>query len=312
MGLTLRSARVATGLHATWQSIAWLGAAAGIFEKRGVAMTFPAHAVGGPEAAEGLARGDWEFAHTGALPVAEQVLKGRDVVIIATPTCQFASTFVMTRAEIDDLAKLDGKKVGVVTQTGQTSVAARLEIEKAGANAAYVALHGFDRVFAALATGEIEAGALPMDVRRKGEREFGWNAFPLNEFGTPSVFATTRRLLATDRELALSVMQGFVETIHAFKTRPDVVVPLLRHHLAIEDEEAAELQASYVPLLQRVPRPSLPGFPELGEYLRTTFPNAKLRAADVSDASLVDELNRSGFIDGLYADTSDRKSNQES
>jgi hypothetical protein len=298
MGLTLRSARVATGLHATWQSVAWLGAAAGIFEKRGVAMTFPAHAVGGPEAAEGLVRGDWEFAHTGAVPVAEQVLRGRDVVIIATPTCHFASTFVMTRAGIDDLAKLDGKKVGIVTETGQTSVAARLAIGKAGAKATYVALHGFDRVFMALASGEIEAGALPIDARRKGQRQFGWSAFSLNEFGTPSV-------LATDRELVSTVMQGFVEAIHAFKTRPDVIVPLLRRYLAIEDEEASELHASYVPLFQRVPRPSLPGFPQLCEHLLATFPNAKsLRPVDVSDQSLIDELDRTGFIDSLYADAS--------
>ena len=49
-------------------------------------MTMPAIAVGGPEAAAGLIRGDWEFAHTGTVPVAEEVLKGRDVVILATPS----------------------------------------------------------------------------------------------------------------------------------------------------------------------------------------------------------------------------------
>jgi ABC-type nitrate/sulfonate/bicarbonate transport system substrate-binding protein len=83
---TSQSVRVATGLLATWQSTAWLGAEAGVFKKRGIDMTLPAIAVGGPEAAAGLIRGDWEFAHTGTVPVAEEVLKGRDVVILATPT----------------------------------------------------------------------------------------------------------------------------------------------------------------------------------------------------------------------------------
>src|SRR5689334_1986137 len=91
---TSQHARVATGLLATWQSTAWLGAEAGLFKKRGIEMTLPAIAVGGPEAAAGLVRGDWEFAHTGTVPIAEEVLKGRDVVILATPTEEFSNTFV--------------------------------------------------------------------------------------------------------------------------------------------------------------------------------------------------------------------------
>src|SRR6185437_3836284 len=99
-GLTLRlgaitpcgsggTVRVATGLLAMWQSTAWLGAEAGLFKKRGIDMTLPAIAVGGPEAAAGLIRGDWEFAHTGSVPVAEEVLKVRDIVILAMPTSDF-------------------------------------------------------------------------------------------------------------------------------------------------------------------------------------------------------------------------------
>jgi len=186
--------RAATGLRATWQSTAWLGAEAGIFKKYGVDMMVPAIAVGGPEAGAGVVRGDWEFAHTGALVVAEEVLKGHDLVILATPTEEFPNSFIMTRKEVTELAQLSGKKVGVLTETGQTSVTARLTIEKAGANATYLALGKFDRIFAALASGEIDAGALPIDLRFSGEVRYGWNAFPLNEFGTPSVFATTRRV----------------------------------------------------------------------------------------------------------------------
>ena len=107
-----QAVRAATGLLATWQSTAWLGAEAGLFKKHNIDMTLPAIAVGGPQAAAGLIRGDWEFAHTGALPVAEEVLKGRDIVILSTPTSEFPNSFVMTRKEITDLSQLGGKKVG--------------------------------------------------------------------------------------------------------------------------------------------------------------------------------------------------------
>src|SRR6266566_7171828 len=181
---TSQRVRVATGLLATWQSTAWLGAEAGLFKKRGIDMTLPAIAVGGPEAAAGLSRGYWEFAHTGTVPVAEEVLKGRDIVILATPTSDFSKSFVMTRKEITQLAQLGGKKVGVLTETGQTSVATRITVEKAGATAIYLPLITFDRIYAALASGEIDAGALPIDLRFTGQVRYGWNAFPIDAFDT--------------------------------------------------------------------------------------------------------------------------------
>jgi len=298
-----RQARVATGLLATWQSTAWLGAEAGLFKKRAIDMSFPAIAVGGPQAATGLIRGDWEFAHTGTLPVAEDVLKGQDIVILATPTSDFPNAFIMTRKEIAALTQVNGKKVGVLTETGQTSVATRIAIEKAGAIATYVPLVKFERIFAALAAGEIDAGALPVDLRFSGQAQHGWNAFPLPEFGTPSIFATTRRLIASNRALIMNVMQGFVEAIHLFKTRPDIVVPLLQLYLKIQDRKAVEeLHAFHVPVFQKVPRPSFPGMQTLRDLLAPKYSGAmSLKESDIADASFIDELERNGFIDRLYA-----------
>ena len=139
-----------------------------------------------------------------------------------------------------------------------------------------------------------------------GQVRYGWNPFPLHEFGTPSIFATTRRLIASDRALVMNVMQGFVETIHLFKTRPDIVVPLLQRHLNIEDRKAVEeLHAFHVPVFQRVPRPSFPGMETLRELLAAKYPAAALKEADIADPSFIDELEHNGFIDRLYA--SDRK-----
>jgi len=299
----VHQARVATGLLATWQSTAWLGAEAGLFKRRGIDMTFPAIAVGGPQAAAGLIRGDWEFAHTGTLPVAEEVLKGQDIVILATPTSEFVNSFVMTRKEITELAQLDGKRVGVLSETGQTSVAARITVEKAGAAATYVPLVKFERIYAALAVGEIDAGALPIDLRFSGQVRYGWNAFAISEFGTPSIFATTRKLIASNRPLVANVMQAFVETIHLFKTKPDIVVPLLQRYLKMEDRKAAEeLHTSHVPVFQKVPRPSFPGMQTLRDLLAPKYPGAAtLKEADIADPSFINELDRSGFIERLYA-----------
>jgi hypothetical protein len=166
----------------------------------------------------------------------------------------------------------------------------------------YLPLVKFDRIYAALAAGEIDAGALPIDLRFSGQVQYGWNAFPIDAFDTPSIFATTRKLIASNRELVMNVMQGFVETIHLFKTRPDIVVPLLQRYVKIEDRKVAEdLYAFHVPVFQKVPRPSFPGMQTLREFLLAKYPTAmSLKESDIADPSFIDELERSGFIDRLY------------
>ena len=72
---TPQSVRVATGLLATWQSTAWLGAEAGIFKNRGINLTLPAIAVGGPEAAAGLVRGDWSSLTPELYPLRKKSLR---------------------------------------------------------------------------------------------------------------------------------------------------------------------------------------------------------------------------------------------
>ena len=101
----------------------------------------------------------------------------------------------------------------------------------------------------------------------------------------------------------MNVMQGFVETIHLFKTQPDVVVPLLQRYVKIEDRKVADdLYAFHVPVFQKVPRPSFPGMQALREFLVKKYPTAiSLKESDIADSSFIDELERSGFIDRLYA-----------
>jgi hypothetical protein len=98
-------------------------------------------------------------------------------------------------------------------------------------------------------------------------------------------------------------MQGFVETIHLFKTRPDIVVPLLQRYLKIEDPEVAKkIYAYHVPVFEKVPRPSTAGMRELRDHLAAKYPAAaSLKESDIADSSFIDQLERSGFIDRLYS-----------
>ena len=101
----------------------------------------------------------------------------------------------------------------------------------------------------------------------------------------------------------MNVMQAFVQTIHLFKTKPDIVVPLLQHYLKMDDRKAAEeLHAFHVSVFQKVPRPTFKGMQTLRDLLAPKYPGAaSLKEADITDSSFVDELDSSGFIEKLYA-----------
>jgi ABC-type nitrate/sulfonate/bicarbonate transport system substrate-binding protein len=297
--------RIVTGLRAANQSIAWIGAKTGTFAKHGLNVTFPRLEAGGPESVAGLLRGDWDFAHTGTVPIAEAVLNGGDAVILLRDSILQDKIVIMTNPRITRLDQLSGKKVGVLfdVYSGQTGVIVRLAVEHAGAAATYVGLGTYRNIFAALVAGEIDAAALPIDYQFLGQGQPRWNCFEACSLNVPVIFATTRGVITADRELILRVLRGFVETIHRFKTQAGAIVPLLQEFLSFSDRRAVErLHAYYASVLPDVPRPALSdGMQDLRDLFSQRYPAAReLQEADIVDSSLIDDLEQSGFIAQLY------------
>jgi ABC-type nitrate/sulfonate/bicarbonate transport system substrate-binding protein len=119
----------------------------------------------------------------------------------------------------------------------------------------------------------------------------------------PSILATTRRRISEKRELVMNIVRGVVETIHLFKTRPDIAAPLLQRFMNFNEPRAAEaLHAFYVPLFPAIPRPDLSGgLQTLRDLFAKRYPAAaNLQESDFVDASIIDEVERSGYVEKLY------------
>jgi ABC-type nitrate/sulfonate/bicarbonate transport system substrate-binding protein len=297
--------RIATGLRATVQSLGWIGTETGIFKRLGLAVTFPKLEAGGPEAAAGLVRGDWQFAETGSSPLIQGVLNGHDTVVLLTPTVPSPTGFplLLARPGIVEPAQLDGKRIGVLTQTGQTTIGVRVALRKWGINADLVPLGTFGKIYAAVGTGEVDAGALPVDYRFLGPREYKLNVIetPSSGFSSAAV-GCTRQFVAANRGVVARLVQGYVESIHFFKTQRAEVVPLLQRFLMFKDRGAVEEAYDfYAPLFQPVPRPPAEGIRKLLAELALKQPDAaKLSMESVADLSFLDELERNGFVRKLY------------
>ena len=296
--------RIVTGLRATVQSLGWIGTEAGIFKRLGLEVAFPKLETGGPEAAAGLVRGDWEFAETGSSPLIQGVLDGRDTVILLTPTAPSPTgPLLLARQGIAEPAQLEGKRIGVLTETGQTTIGVRVALRKWGVNATLVPLGTFGKIYAAVGAGEVDAGALPLDYRFLGPREFKLNVIETPSAGFSSAaVGCTRQLIAANRALVARLVQGYVETIHFFKTQRAEVIPLLQRFLVFKDRGAVEEAYDfYAPLFQPLPRPPAVGIQKLLAELALKQPAAaKLSVDSVVDLSFLEKLERSGFMRDLY------------
>ncbi len=296
--------RIVTGLRATNQSLGWIGAEAGIFRRLGLEVTFPRLETGGPEAAAGLIRGEWEFAETGSSPVIQGVLDGRDTVILLTPMAPSRTgNPVLARPGISEPSQLNSARIGVLTEAGQTTISLRVALRTWGVTATLVPLGTFGKIYAAIGAGEIDAGALPSDYRFLGPRELGLNVIETPSTGfSPAAVGCTRRLITTNRSTVARLVQGYVETIHFFKAKRAEVLPLLQGFLMFKDRGAVEdAYHFYAPRFQPLPRPSASGIQKLLQELALKQPAAANVSVDaVVDLSFLDELERIGFMRKLY------------
>ena len=190
--------RIVTGLRATNQSLGWIGTEAGIFKRLGLEVAFPKLETGGPEAAAGLIRGDWEFAETGSSPLIQGVLDGHDTVILLTPTAPSptGTTIILARPGISEPSQLNGMRIGVLTESGQTTISLHVSLRTWDVTATLIPLGTFGKIYAALGSGGIDAGTLPFDYRFLGPREFGLNVIETPSTGfSPAAVGGTRRLI---------------------------------------------------------------------------------------------------------------------
>jgi len=298
----IQSVRIATGVRGTLQSLGWLGAQTGIFQRLGLKVEFARIEAGGPQAATGLYRGDWEFCETGTSPIVQGVLDGHDTVILLVPSRPHVSGYILARPDIKEPAGLANQRIGVLTETGQFAIATRAMLRKWGVSATLVPLGSFPNIYAALKAGTIDAAYFTLDWRVLAKRELGANDFAGPAALQNAVLATTRRLIAQDPDLVARMVRGYVETIHTFKTNRSVILPLLQQFLQFnEPRSVEEIHEFYAATFQELPRSTDEGIKAVLEQFAQRYPAANtLAPSQVVDRSFLDELEKTGFVAKLY------------
>ena len=111
---------------------------------------------------------------------------------------------------------------------------------------------------------------------------------------------TTRAFVAQQRDTGLRFMRAFTRGMQRYRTDKEYSKKVLAKYGKINDEEILEgTWQDYAPTLVKVPRPSAKG---LQYMIETQFKDKKPlpRPEQFVDNSIVDQLEKNGFIDSVY------------
>ena len=285
------------------QGVLWVAQMGGLFLRNGLSVEI----IFTRAAIETLVAGEVEFAQmTGAL-MSSAKLQGADPVMIAGIQDQLDDRLV-ARPTIKSMEDLKGKRIGIFRFGSASHLRVLNILPRYGLSerdVAFLQIGDNPARLIALLGGAIDATLLPppdhLEALR-GNMKLLLNLRELNVSYQGTGLVTTQRLLAKRRDLARRFMKSYVEAIHLVKTNPEVSKRAFSKYRQTKDEK--QLEDAYQTLREVVkpkPYPSVEGFNTIIKDAVERIPAAKsANAKDFIDASLLEELDRSGYIDGLY------------
>lgn len=295
--------RVAFSAIAPTQGVLWVADVGGLLSKNGI----NAEIVYTRAAIETLVAGEVDFGQmTGAL-MSSARLQGADPVMIAS-TQDTLDDYLVARPAIKSIEDLRGKRIGVFRFGSASHLRLIYVLPRYGLSERDVTLLQIgdspERLMA-LSSGSIDATLISPPDHLEALRAGMKVLLKLRDLNVPyqgSGLVTTQRVLARKRDLARRFLKSYVEAIHLVKTNPDISKKAFAKYRQTKDEK--RIEDAYQTLRDMVkpkPYPSIEGFRTIIKDASERVPAAKTaNPKDFIDASLLEELDKSGFIDALY------------
>ena len=298
--------RIGYGAPSVAMSVLWITKEGKLFERNGldVEVLYLESAL----VQRALIAGNIAFGEmTGSLMSAPK-LQGADLVMVASFLNHLLYRLI-ARPEIKTPAELRGKRVGVSRFGAGADRATRLLLSKLGLNPerdlTLIQIGGAPTRLAALAANSIDATIVEPPDHKKAQ-DAGMRVLAnMEEMNIPfqhTGLVTTRAQLAKFSDISRRVMKSFVEGIHLATTNPEVAKQAFRRYLRLqferEQDDAYQVLRSFLP---RKPYPTIEGFKAVFAELAEQIPVAKnADPKDFIDTRLLEELDRSGYIDGMH------------
>jgi len=261
---------------------------------------------------QALAAGEIGIAHNAGAPAIIANASGSGETIIMGLINSLEYSLIGT-AKLKGMEDLKGKKIGV-SRIGSSSHAAaaialdHFKMDPSRDNITFIQSGTMTTRVSGLKAGSIDATVVDPSfvpfLKREGFKDLGY----LGEIGIPyqhEVLVSNRSYLKQHRDQVLKAVKAVIEGIAftAQERHAPEVKRVLGKYLkfdAAKTEDAYKAVKSYA-VRARKPYPTVEGVNALIRFFAKYNPAvAKITAANVIDATLVEELDKSGFIDLLY------------
>ncbi len=281
----------------------WVAAEMNAWEKYGLEVEL-VHLPGntGPQS---LLAGQVPLMALSGFASAPSMVEGADFVIFAVMLPRQTAR-VYGAYGLDNPQELRGKRLGVTRQGTLTHFGALFALRHWGLEAdkdvALVNLNENANILAGLISGAVDAGVLT-DPNSFAAAKAGYPLltdladFPV-EYNSAG-FTTTRSYLQQNRPLLLNFLRGYLEGHQRFFADRAFTVEVLRKYARIDDPDVLDqTYAAYSEkYMARVPLPSVASLQNILDDYASVNPRARgLDAARLTDASLVQDLQRDGFL----------------
>ena len=291
---------VSYGGTAGYQLPLWVNKEMGFSKKHGVDLELVLIQAGSPNI-QALLGGSLQLTQTAASSAVNAAVRGAPVVIVATLENKLPMLLI-SRPEIKDPQQLRGKTIGINRFGGSNDAAVLMAIKawkidpgdikmiQAGSTSARMA---------AMLSRKIDATVQSYPEIYQA-RKLGMNVLAdIGDFGlyTNTSNIVTRAFLQQNRAAIKGFIKGQIEGMHYVKTNKEGSLKILRKHLQVTDPEAVEgTYEFFAKRLARSPRTELEGIKNILVSIDASDKNP----ADFVDLSIIDEIEREGFIQKLY------------
>ena len=310
--VTAQSTRLNVGYSAISadQLPAWVAKETGIFSRNGLDVQL-IFFTGGTTAILALVSGDVPVTQVSGPGLVNSALAGSDAVFIAGGMTSL-NYVLMGKAGVKSAEQLKGGTVAISRFGSATDSIARFALKKIGLTPGKdVTLvqvgSGPDRL-SAIMTGRVTASVINPPSNFIAEKNGLAVVADVAQMGL--VFqhtapATTRRYIREHPDTVRRYVKSQVEAVHRIWTDKEATVKTLGKYMgSTVDREILEKSRENIlteSLLPKKQLPSLEGLKTVLEDISERDPRAKAaKPEQFVDATLIRELDQSGYIDGLY------------
>jgi NitT/TauT family transport system substrate-binding protein len=284
---------------------AWIAKEAGYFSAEGLDVEL-IRVGGSTRMVAAMLGGSAPIIQAGAIAALTANVAGGDVVIIGS-TGTVSPFRLIARPEIKQPSDLRGKKAGITTFGSTSDQVVRIALKQfnlePSKDVALLTFGAQPEAFAALMSGMVQVAALSYPLYPKAVKSGMRELVNFADLGVEDIngtVITTRAFIIQQRDTALRFMRAFTRGMQRYRTDKEFSKKILGKYGKINDEETLEgTWQDYAPTLQKSPRPSVKAIQFM---IENQFPGKKPlpKPEQFVDFSIVEQLEKSGFVDALY------------